>query len=223
MNIQQQVLDQWSFKACDETDWLTAAVPGTVHTDLLRHGLISDPFYGTNEHDLQWIDKKDWEYKSSFELPEGWQEMTQVELVFDGLDTYADIYVNEQHVLSVDNMFRSWRVDVKERLTAGNNEILIKFRSPIKEDLPKLIELGYALPAANDQSELGGLEEQKVSIFARKAPYHYGWDWGPPRRTRRPRRRRAATHRGPRWPRCRPPRGCRCRSAVARSVSGSAR
>lgn len=179
MNIRQQVLNQWSFKASDEMDWLTATVPGTVHTDLLRHGLISDPFYGTNEHDLQWIDKKDWEYKSSFELPEGWQEMTRIELVFDGLDTYADIYVNEQHVLSADNMFRAWRVDVKEQLTPGNNDIFIKFRSPIMEDLPKLAELGYNLPATNDQSELGGLEEQKVSIFARKAPYHYGWDWGP--------------------------------------------
>ncbi|AZK48395.1 beta-mannosidase [Paenibacillus lentus] len=179
MSIQQKVLNQWSFKACDETDWFTATVPGTVHTDLLRHGLISDPFYGTNEHDLQWIDKKDWEYKSSFELPEGWQDLPRIELVFDGLDTYADIYVNEQHVLSADNMFRAWRMDVKEQLTAGNNEILIRFRSPIMEDLPKLAELGYALPAANDQSELGGIEEQKVSIFARKAPYHYGWDWGP--------------------------------------------
>ncbi|WP_110933886.1 beta-mannosidase [Paenibacillus bouchesdurhonensis] len=179
MSTQHHVLNRWSFKACDETDWLTATVPGTVHTDLLRHGLIPDPFYGTNEHDLQWIDKKDWEYKSSFKLPEGWQDMTRIELIFDGLDTYADIYVNEQHVLSANNMFRAWRVDVKAQLMEGNNDILIKFRSPIMEDLPKLAKLGYALPATNDQSELGGLEEQKVSIFARKAPYHYGWDWGP--------------------------------------------
>lgn len=180
MSIQQQVLDQWSFKACDETNWLSAAVPGTVHTDLLRHGLIPDPFYGTHEHDLQWIDKKDWEYKSSFELPESWAaEMNRIQLIFEGLDTYADVYVNGQHALSADNMFRAWHIDVKELLRAGSNDVLVRFRSPINEDLPKLEELGYDLPATNDQSELGGLGERKVSIFARKAPYHYGWDWGP--------------------------------------------
>ncbi|MUG44141.1 beta-mannosidase [Paenibacillus woosongensis] len=180
MSIQQQVLDQWSFKACDETNWLSATVPGTVHTDLLRHGLIPDPFYGTNEHDLQWIDKKDWEYMSSFELPESWAaEMARVQLVFEGLDTYADVYVNGEHALSADNMFRAWHVDVKELLRAGSNNVLVRFRSPINEDLPKLEELGYDLPATNDQSELGGLGERKVSVFARKAPYHYGWDWGP--------------------------------------------
>lgn len=179
MNIQQLVLNRWSFKACDEKEWLSAVVPGTVHTDLLRHGLIPAPFYGTNEHDLQWIDKKDWEYKSSIELPDGWQDMSRIELVFDGLDTYADVYVNGQHVLFANNMFRGWRVDIRKLLTAGDNDILIRFRSPIMEDLPKLAQLGYDLPASNDQSELGGLEEKKVSIFARKAPYHYGWDWGP--------------------------------------------
>ncbi|WP_055109205.1 beta-mannosidase [Paenibacillus ihumii] len=179
MIIQQQVLNQWSFKACDETDWHSAEVPGTVHTDLLRHGLIPDPFFGTNEHDLQWIDKKDWEYKSSFELSSRWRELRRIELVFDGLDTYADVYVNGKHVLSADNMFRAWRVDVQELLQAGSNEVLVRFRSPIEEDLPKLEKLGHDLPATNDQSELGGLGERRVSIFARKAPYHYGWDWGP--------------------------------------------
>ncbi|MEF2966421.1 glycoside hydrolase family 2 protein [Paenibacillus sp. M1] len=179
MSVQRQALDQWSFKATDETKWLAAKVPGTVHTDLLRHGIIEDPFYGTNEHDLQWIDKKDWEYRTQFELPENWNHCRHIELVFDGLDTYADVYVNEAHVLSADNMFRSWSVEVKDRLRPGSNNITVRFRSPIAEDLPKLEKLGYSLPAANDQSELGGLGDRRVSVFARKAPYHYGWDWGP--------------------------------------------
>ncbi|MBU5670411.1 beta-mannosidase [Paenibacillus brevis] len=172
-------LKDWQFKACDELKWYPAIVPGNVHTDLLRNGLIPDPFFGTNEHDLQWIDKKDWEYETVISLPPAWQEQERVELFFDGLDTYADVYVNGTRVLSADNMFRAWSVPVKDALQAGDNTIKIRFRSPVNEDLPKLEALGYGLPAANDQSELGGLGDRRVSVFARKAPYHYGWDWGP--------------------------------------------
>ncbi|RUT31741.1 glycoside hydrolase family 2 protein [Paenibacillus zeisoli] len=175
----EQQLNNWTFKACDEQQWLPAVVPGCVHTDLLRNGLIPDPFYGTNEHDLQWIDKKDWEYRSEFEVGPELQQLSRINLVFEGLDTYADVYLNEQPILAADNMFRIWKIDVKEQLKPGINTLRIRFRSPIQEDLPKLEQLGYALPAANDQSELGGLENKRVSVFARKAPYHYGWDWGP--------------------------------------------
>ncbi|WP_059042120.1 beta-mannosidase [Paenibacillus rubinfantis] len=179
MNNRSYVINHWSFKACDETEWKPARVPGTVHTDLFRNGLIPNPFDGTNEHDLQWIDRKDWEYETSFELDEAWFALPRLELVFDGLDTYADVTVNGVHVLSADNMFRVWRIDVKPLLQQGTNKMVVRFRSPIAEDLPKLEELGYDLPAPNDQSELGGLGDRRVSVFARKAPYHYGWDWGP--------------------------------------------
>ncbi|MCM3701718.1 glycosyl hydrolase 2 galactose-binding domain-containing protein [Paenibacillus macerans] len=179
MNNQRYVLSDWKFKACDETKWLPARVPGTVHTDLLRCGAIPDPFYGTNEHELQWIDKKDWEYQTSFELNEAWAKLPRIEIVFEGLDTYADVFVNGLHVFLADNMFRCWRADIKPLLREGLNTIAVRFRSPIAEDLPKLERLGYDLPAANDQSELGGLGDRRVSVFARKAPYHYGWDWGP--------------------------------------------
>lgn len=172
-------LTNWEFRACGDEAWLPAVVPGTVHTDLLRNGVIDQPFYGTNEHDLQWIDKKNWEYRTALTLEEKWQTLAVTELVFAGLDTYADVYVNNVHALSADNMFRSWTVNVKGLLQAGENEIRIVFRSVVTEDLPKLAQLGYDLPAPNDQSELGGLQEQRISVFARKAPYHYGWDWGP--------------------------------------------
>jgi len=171
--------DSWFFKSTEASDWLPAQVPGCVHTDLLREQQIPDPFYGTNEHRLQWIDKQNWEYKCSFlASPELLAEQHQ-QLVFQGLDTYADVYLNGVHLLAADNMFRCWKVDVTGKLIAGSNELYIIFRSPIHEDLPKLRALGYPLPASNDQSQLGGLGEERVSVFARKAPYHYGWDWGP--------------------------------------------
>lgn len=171
--------NNWNFKSVEEEKWLPAVVPGCVHTDLLKNGVIKDPFYATNEHDLQWIDKIDWEYESTFDVPLSLLALSSIELVFDGLDTYAEVYVNGTHVLSANNMFRSWRADVKEYVKEQGNSLHIVFRSPIREDLPKIEALGYNLPASNDQSELGGLGDDKVSIFARKAPYHYGWDWGP--------------------------------------------
>lgn len=172
-------VEEWTFRQATKQTWLPAVVPGCVHTDLLTNNEIEDPFYGTNEHDLQWIDKVDWEYKSVFDVESYLLDEEVQELKFHGLDTYADVYLNNELILSADNMFRSWTVDVTGKLLKKDNELRIYFRSPINEDLPKLDALGYSLPATNDQSELGGLGERKVSIFARKAPYHYGWDWGP--------------------------------------------
>ncbi|MEC0210680.1 glycoside hydrolase family 2 protein [Paenibacillus ehimensis] len=173
------ILSQWSFKNSRAEDWMPAQVPGCVHMDLLKNGKIDHPFYGMNESKLQWIDKQDWEYRTTFDFPEELRSAKRVELVFAGLDTYADVWVNDRLVLSADNMFREWKTEVKSLLKERGNVIRVCFRSPVGEDLPKLKRLGYALPATNDQSDVGELGESKVSVFARKAPFHYGWDWGP--------------------------------------------
>ena len=162
----------WQFREVGKTDWYPATVPGCVHTDLLHNKLIEDPFYRDNEKKQQWIEKKDWEYTSRFEVPAKILERERVELVFEGLDTYAKVYLNEQLLLNADNMFRTWRVDGKQLLKAGANTLRIVFRSPVNEVLPLMAKLNYQLPAPNDQGE-------KTSPFTRKAPYHYGWDWGP--------------------------------------------
>ncbi|WP_227522048.1 beta-mannosidase [Bacillus solitudinis] len=175
----QIYLTEWKFKAKDENEWMVAKVPGCVHTDLLANKKINNPFIGTNERDVQWIDKKDWEYETTFHVAEELLFSSQINLVFEGLDTYADVYLNDQLILSANNMFRTWKKSVRELLKRENNKLNVLFRSPINEDLPKLEKLGYDLPATNDHSEDGGLGDKKVSIFARKAPYHYGWDWGP--------------------------------------------
>lgn len=175
-----EVLAQgWTFREAGKGEWLPANVPGTVHTDLLINDRIKDPFYRTNERDQQWIDKLDWEYATTFGLDAAQLAHDHVELVFDGLDTYADVYVNETLVLQADNMFRSWTADIKSAARPGRNDLRILFRSPIQIGLRKLAALGYNPPATNDQSENGGLGDKKVSVFTRKAGYHYGWDWGP--------------------------------------------
>ncbi len=162
----------WTFREAGKTEWLSATVPGCVHTDLLANKKIDDPFYRDNEKSLQWIGKTEWEYQTKFIVSGASLKRQNLELVFHGLDTYADVFLNETPILSADNMFRTWRVDVKGELKAGENVLRIRFRSPINEILPLMKRLDYELPASNDQGE-------KTSPYTRKAPYQFGWDWGP--------------------------------------------
>lgn len=84
MSKTEWIVSDWSFKACGDENWMRAKVPGCVHTDLFANGKIPDPFYGTNEKEVQWIDKQDWEYESRFDLPEDVLSLPNLELVFKG-------------------------------------------------------------------------------------------------------------------------------------------
>jgi beta-mannosidase len=177
VGVQSIAFGPWSFRApkgpAGFRDWMPALVPGCVHTDLFRDGKIPDPFYGANEKSLQWIEKTEWEYRSTFVADAALLRRERIEIAFQGLDTYAEVSVNGARVLSADNMFRSWRAEIKAHLVAGTNTVVVHFRSPIAVAKPIHDRLGYTLPAVNDQAP------EMVSMFTRKAPYHYGWDWGP--------------------------------------------
>lgn len=162
----------WKFREVNKAEWLPATVPGCVHTDLLANKKIDDPFYRDNEKSQQWIGRTDWEYQTVFKVSAETLKRQNLELVFQGLDTYANIYLNDTPVLNADNMFRTWRVDAKSYLKEGDNILRIRFRSPVNEILPLMKKLDYELPAVNDQGE-------KTSPYTRKAPYQFGWDWGP--------------------------------------------
>ena len=169
----------WKFRQARLTNWYPATVPGVVHTDLLQNKIIEDPFFRLNERGLQWIDKEDWVYETCFTLAADMMRKENMELVFEGLDTYADVYLNDECILKADNMFRCWSIPVRQYIREENNILKVYFHSPVKIDVPKWDALPYQYPASNDQSENGGLFNKKISIFARKAGYHYGWDWGP--------------------------------------------
>ncbi|WP_158281468.1 beta-mannosidase [Sediminitomix flava] len=169
----------WVFSQAEKKEWLKASVPGCVHTDLLKHNKIEDPFFGTNEKKVQWIDKKDWIYQTSFTVDKNTSSHNHQELIFEGLDTYADVYLNEEKILSANNMFRTWKVDVKNILKEGKNTLKIYFHSPIKVAEPLWDEVGYPLYAINDDAKTGGTGDKKLSVMTRKAGYQYGWDWGP--------------------------------------------
>ncbi len=153
--------------------WVPATVPGTVHTDLLAAGLIPDPYAGANEDTLQWIEDRDWVYHLSLDPPEGVRRQDRLDLVFDGLDTYAAVTLNGDTVLEADNMFRSWRVDVASALQPGANTLEVHFRSPIAVGERLAAAHAFPLPQGSDA------HDPPTRAFTRKAAYQYGWDWGP--------------------------------------------
>ncbi len=164
----------WQFRQANQEEWLPATVPGTVHTDLFENGRIGDPFYRTNERDQQWIEQEDWEYRTIINASSDLIVKDKIILDFQGLDTYSDIFLNDSLIRKTNNMFRGWQVDVSNIIRKGENELRIYFHSPCKVTEPKYDSLSYILPvSSNDRSE------KKLSVFSRKAPYHFGWDWGP--------------------------------------------
>lgn len=165
--------DRWFFREAGKRGWLEATVPGCNFTDLRNNGKIGDPFFGENEDRLQWIEEKDWEYKCLFKVEEEFLNSAETELVFEGLDTYCEVFLNKHKILDADNMFIAHRILCKKLLRGGDNELYVKFRSPISETRGIQKKLGTVYPAENDKSQ------QKLSVFTRKAPYHFGWDWGP--------------------------------------------
>lgn len=177
----KQINTGWKFKAFDDTSWLAATVPGTVHTDLMDNGIIEDPYYRLNERKVQWIDKKDWIYQTTFNLDSLSFNRQNHELNFEGLDTYATVYLNDNIILNSNNMHRTYTVNVKPYVIEGDNILRILLESPIRKGFTLYDSLGYILPvSANDQAETGEVPGGKrINVHTRKAAYHYGWDWGP--------------------------------------------
>lgn len=163
----------WQFSRVGSDEWYPATVPGVVHTDLLANKLIEDPYYSTNESKLQWIENEQWDYKTTFVPTDAQLSANQLVIDFKGLDTYAEVYLNDSLILEADNMFVEWRVPVKGIVKEGANELRVRFLSAYKEGI-EFAKKYPKLPADNDKGV-----DYKTSVFTRKAQYHYGWDWGP--------------------------------------------
>jgi beta-mannosidase len=158
---------KWTFRQVGTEAWYSATVPGTIHTDLMQHGLIPDPFYRNNEKDVQWVADKDWEYQTIVEVSDMETKDSQVYLLFEGLDTYADVYLNGQHILSAENMFRTYHINIRNVLQTGKNRLLIRFKSAVRMSDSIAAKSTLVRPCENNRH------------YARKAQYHFGWDWAP--------------------------------------------
>jgi beta-mannosidase len=144
-------------------------VPGCVHRDLRRHELIPDPFWGTNEPTVQWIEERDWEYRATFDVPAELLGHEFLDLVSDGLDTIAIVRLNGREIGRTDNMFAGHRWDVKRLLRRSRNELTIRFVSAmsyIRSHRPEHQPREFNDPVG------------RCSVI-RKQQCQFGWDWGP--------------------------------------------
>jgi beta-mannosidase len=162
----------WAFQQKGKKKWYPAQVPGNVHLDLLNNGLIPDPFLELNEERVQWVERKNWVYRLKFDVPKEALNKA-VRMVFEGLDTYAEVRLNGKLILETDNMFREWRSEVLQNLKSEDNLLEVSFSSPLKVNKKRRKGLPYHLTAGNDAST------KKVAVYSRKAQFQFGWDWSP--------------------------------------------
>ena len=155
----------WSFRSMNSNDWYPATVPGNIYSDLIDNKLIEDPFIGVNETKVQWVADSTWVYQTHFDVSSSTLNKDHLQLHFEGLDTYAKVYLNDSLILSSNNAFRNYKIPVK-KLISSRNTLAVHFApTQIIEESEKN-KLDYTLPEGN-------------RVFTRKAQFQYGWDWGP--------------------------------------------
>jgi beta-mannosidase len=144
----------------------TARFPTDVYSDLLHHAIIPDPFRGMNEQDVQWVSEKTWVYRTSFNTPKSVLTARKAFLIFEGLDTFAKVKLNDVEILRTDNMFIKYDIDVKEFLQLTADNILeIIFENPVDE----ADEVMRRLP--NHKWGTMGGDPKRTAV--RKAQYHF--------------------------------------------------
>jgi beta-mannosidase len=173
MNHSTELQTTWYFTKGQDTSRHPASVPGVIHQDLITNGWIEHPYLNNNELETEWVEREDWVYSAYLNIDKEMLKNDHIELVFEGLDTYAEVFINDTLRLTADNMFRTWKLDVRPFVQEGGNPIRIAFTSPMNKNGEYVENYKYKLPSGNETVST------KVGSFTRKAAYHFGWDWGP--------------------------------------------
>ncbi|WP_431803118.1 beta-mannosidase [Halobacillus andaensis] len=145
--------------------WMTTRVPGDIHSTLISKKLIPDPFVGHMDLECRWVEEKEWWYRTSFYWDECLDPLDTLELLFEGIDTYATVYLNGKEIGSTANMLVEHSFDVTREMKNGNNVIAVKI-DPVHSHV-KHKEQGYWCSYGKER------------IWTRKAAMNFGWDWGP--------------------------------------------
>lgn len=170
---QREYLKNWEYISEKDSVWRKCKVPSMVQENLIEEGILPDPNYRDNGKLIQWVSDYDWYYRTVIHA--GKEQLLQSDRVilrFEGIDTYAGIFLNGSLIASSSNMFVPKSIDVTENLKEGENILVVKLYSPLRYAHGNYLSNGFNYPADNDHAQV------HYSVFTRKAPYHYGWDWG---------------------------------------------
>lgn len=172
VNLFSQSVLHWSFKHPKTGIWVEAGTHGSVQEKLIETGELPDPFYGTNEKLFQWIEEYTWEFTSSFNLSKNDVLLNEfVELQFPGIDTYGEIFLNNQRIGFAENAFKPYQFQIKDKLVEGQNTLRVVFYPPVLYHKEAFSRAPYKLPATNDVGSIA------VAPYTRKPQYQFGWDW----------------------------------------------
>ncbi|MBO6026861.1 MAG: glycoside hydrolase family 2 protein [Bacteroidales bacterium] len=163
--VEQSLCQDWTLTGDTLNINLAVDVPSVVQQNLYDAGLIPHPYLGTVENELLWISDHPWNYSTDFNVDKDLLEKDVIELVFEGIDTYASVTLNGEKLFDADNQFRTWKTDVKTILKPKDNRLIV--------DFPRYDSVQLALYEAH-QPKL----PEKYAV-TRKAPYQHGWDWAP--------------------------------------------
>lgn len=164
----QELKEGWKLRYYDKE--LKTQVPFSLYYDLLNHGEIDDPFYRDNESEAFPLSKEDYTYVLDFDTNHEIINCSRIWLRFDGIDTLADIYLNDAFLGETFNMHRVWEFPVEKHLKESGNELRIHFHSPVRY-MEEQIRIHGAIPCNTDT--LDGFP------YLRKSSCMSGWDWGP--------------------------------------------
>lgn len=168
--IKQVLSNGWKLRQAESLAELETSVPGSVFSTYMEHGRMEDPYWRDNEEKALKLMDMDYEYSILFRGEEVLFESEEILLVFEGIDTLSDLYLNDIWLGHTDNMHRTWEYSVKEILKReGENYLKVVLHTP----LPYIQE-------AYRQCECDGSPEcSKGFPHLRKAHSMLGWDWGP--------------------------------------------
>lgn len=166
----QQTL-QWEFYHPIKKMWLPFGEKGSIQEKLIANGEIPNPFYGTNEEKLDWIEDFDWELRSKFYLSEEEFNTNSLELYFPNLDTYVQVFVNGNKVYTAENYHHPHAAEIRPFVQCGYNEVKLVFTPPVRYFASRYKEESFHFPAPND------VHKTKIAPLARKPQYQFGWDW----------------------------------------------
>ncbi|MDO4789536.1 MAG: glycoside hydrolase family 2 protein [Porphyromonas sp.] len=171
--IKSEVLRNWRYKSLTDTLWSNCVIPSLVQENLIKEKKLPIPYYRDNEKRVQWVSDSDWVYATTFNVSETNRSAGVKQILeFDGIDTFGEVYLNGEHLGSTENMFLVYSYDVTDKLIKGENNLVVHLKSPTRTVHPQYLSNGFNYPADNDHFPI------RYSPFTRKAPYHYGWDWG---------------------------------------------
>ncbi|NXU08143.1 MANBA mannosidase, partial [Pardalotus punctatus] len=166
----------WRLRSGNGSVSLRAEVPGCVHTALLSRGLIQDPYYRFNDVMYRWISLDNWTYSRTFKTSFDIRKWQKVNLVFEGVDTVAQILLNNVTLRRTDNMFNRYSFDITNVIQEVNF-VEVRFLSAISyaAEQSRCHKARSIPPACPPPVQKG---ECHVN-FIRKEQCSFSWDWGP--------------------------------------------